>query len=460
MTVVNAALETLIAAQRLISADALARARLVQAETGERLDSVLTRLGLIPERDLADALARAAELQVIEADAFPAAPVAGDRLAPRFLRDVRAVPLAEDDGQAEVAVVNPLDAFSLRALSHAIGKPVVARVAKAGDLEAALDRLYPAEALARSGDDSADEADVERLRDMASDAPVVRAVNTLIARAAEAGASDIHIEPTEDALQVRFRIDGALRDEPALPVQIKAAFVSRIKVMAGLNIAERRLPQDGRIRQSVRGNEIDLRIATAPTIHGESVVMRLLDRSNLALDFAVLGFSPGNAGALPSRPAPAARHRPGHRPDRQRQDHHPLRRPVGTERPRPQDPDHRGPDRIPADRDQPDPDQSADRPDLRRRPALLPAPGPGRDDGRRDPRSGNRPGGGAGRAHRPRHPVHPAHQQRRRRRDPADGHGRRAVPDHLDAQRSAGPTPGAPPLPGLPRAQAGDAPRC
>jgi len=123
---------------------------------------------------------------------------------------------------------------------------------------------------------------------------VVRAVNMLIARAAEAQASDIHIEPTEDSLKIRLRIDGALRDEDPLPAHLRAPFVSRIKVMAGLNIAERRLPQDGRLRLAVRGHEIDLRVATSPTIHGESLVLRILDRSNLPLDFQSLGFDGDN----------------------------------------------------------------------------------------------------------------------------------------------------------------------
>ncbi|HEY5237218.1 MAG TPA: GspE/PulE family protein, partial [Rhizomicrobium sp.] len=140
------------------------------------------------------------------------------------------------------------------------------------------------------GDNEADEADLERLKDLASDAPIVRAVNGLIARAVEAQASDIHIEPAEDSIKIRFRIDGALRDEQPLPGHFKSAFISRIKVMSGLNIAERRLPQDGRLRLAVRGQEIDFRVATSPTIHGESVVLRILDRSNLALEFDTLGF--------------------------------------------------------------------------------------------------------------------------------------------------------------------------
>jgi general secretion pathway protein E len=159
-------------------------------------------------------------------------------------------------------------------------------------VEAALDRLYGAPNVPHEEDPGADDndADVERLKDLASDAPVVRAVNSLIARASEAQASDIHIEPTESAIKVRFRIDGALRDEETLPAHLKSALVSRIKVMSGLNIAERRLPQDGRLRLAVRGQEIDFRVATSPTIHGEAVVLRILDRSNLALEFEKLGF--------------------------------------------------------------------------------------------------------------------------------------------------------------------------
>jgi general secretion pathway protein E len=135
-----------------------------------------------------------------------------------------------------------------------------------------------------------DEDDLDRLKDLISDAPVIRAVNRLIARAVELNASDIHVEPAEDRLSVRFRIDGVLQEEPNLPAAMRSPFVSRVKIMAGLNIAERRLPQDGRMRIPVRGNEIDLRVATAPSIHGESVVMRILDKSNIQLDFAALGF--------------------------------------------------------------------------------------------------------------------------------------------------------------------------
>ena len=284
-------LPELVLERGLVAADTLNRARTVQAETGERLDAVLTRLGLISEAALAEAIASATGLELARPDDFPAEAVPLEDLSARFLRDVKAVPLRASDQDVEVAFVDPLDPFAPEALGFALTRKIVARVARASDVEAALDRLYGApNRETEISDSEADEADLERLKDLASDAPIVRAVNNLITRAAEARASDIHIEPSEDAIQIRFRIDGILREQDSLPPHLKSAFISRIKVMSGLNIAERRLPQDGRLRLAVRGQEIDFRVATSPTIHGETVVLRILDRSTLALEFDTLGF--------------------------------------------------------------------------------------------------------------------------------------------------------------------------
>ena len=284
-------LERLVLERELAPAETLARAALVQTETGEPFDRVLTRLGLLSEDALARAIAEATGFRIATADDFPAEPVAPDRLSSRFLRAARAAPLRESAAAVEVAFVDPLRESYRQALAFALSRPIVPLVARSGDMEAALDRLYPTEDQGPRPSTEADEFDVERLKDLSSDAPVVRAVNALIARAVEAHASDIHVEPTEDALKVRLRIDGALRGEEAMPAAYRSSFVSRIKVMAGLNIAERRMPQDGRLRLAVRGHDIDLRVATSPTIHGESVVLRILDRSNLALDFESLGFT-------------------------------------------------------------------------------------------------------------------------------------------------------------------------
>ncbi|MFM6830851.1 MAG: GspE/PulE family protein, partial [Novosphingobium sp.] len=224
---------------------------------------------------------------------MPAKAIDGPPLSAAFLHDVRAVPVA-CIGQAPaervlIAVSNPFERFAAEAMAFAFGCPVDLAVARSSDIEAVIERLYATDSDVPVGD-VIDDDDLERLKDVVSDAPVIRAVNRLIAQAVDAQASDIHIEPAEDVLAIRLRIDGQLRHLPPLPTAMRSSFVSRIKVMASLDIAERRKPQDGRMRVAVRGHEIDLRVATAPSIHGESVVMRILDRSSLALDFATLGF--------------------------------------------------------------------------------------------------------------------------------------------------------------------------
>ena len=291
-TVGDGSIPALVQCQKLITAEAFARATAVAAETGEPFQTVLNRLGLVSERALAEAIASATGLPQLAAEALPAAPVAGASPSTAFLRDARVLPIAADAGWLHVAMADPFDDFAAEALGFLYGLPVARVVALPSDIDAAIDRLYRETPVdATDGDTAADEDDLERLRDLVSDAPVIRAVNRLIADAVDLRASDIHVEPADDRVVIRFRIDGVLVLQPPLPPSMRSALVSRIKVMAGLNIAERRLPQDGRMRLAVRGNEIDLRVATAPSIHGETVVLRILDRANLALDFASLGFS-------------------------------------------------------------------------------------------------------------------------------------------------------------------------
>ena len=277
----------------LLPRDTLARAEAVQAESGERLESVVTRLGLLGEQALRDALVSASSLPAAtEADGLGAAMLGDPPMPLAFLRDVRAVAIAASPDYVTVACADPFDPFVEPAFEAAWQRPVKRVVAGASEIDAMIEKLGTAET---SGTDPADEAvldgeAMERLRDLVSDAPAIRAVNRLIALAVDERASDIHLEPTDDALIVRLRIDGMLRESDRLPMALRSSVVARIKVMAGLDIAERRLPQDGRLRLAVRGHEIDLRVATAPSIQGESVVLRILDRSNLALDFATLGF--------------------------------------------------------------------------------------------------------------------------------------------------------------------------
>ena len=277
----------------------LDRARRVAAETGARLDQVLTQLGLVSDRGLAEALAQLIAAPVVAAADYPDAPLFHDRLKPKFLRRARAMPIAASDDRATLAMADPLDVFTRNAIAAALGRPVAVAVAVPIELEAALDRLYAelgesSDAEEMLADMVADaepaEEDAERLKDLASEAPVIRLVNQLIARAVETHASDVHLAPFPDRLRIRYRYDGVLHEVEPPPARLQAAVISRIKIMARLDIAERRLPQDGRIKLTVRGHEIDFRVSTIPSLHGEKVVLRILDRTAVEFDYAKLGL--------------------------------------------------------------------------------------------------------------------------------------------------------------------------
>jgi len=277
----------------------LDRARRVAEETGGRLDRVMTQLGMISERGLAEALASLVGAPVVGPGDYPDAPLFFERLKPKFLRNARALPVAERPDEVVLAMADPLDGFSRDAIAAALGRPVAVAVAVPIELEAAFERLY-AEPDEDSGglfgeivvDTEPTEEDAERLKDLASEAPVIRLVNQLIARAVETHASDVHIEPFENQLRVRYRYDGVLHEIEPPPTRLTAAVISRIKIMARLDIAERRLPQDGRIRLTVRGQEIDFRVSTVPSLYGETVVLRVLDRTAVEFDFSKLGLTP------------------------------------------------------------------------------------------------------------------------------------------------------------------------
>ena len=273
------------------------RARRVAAESGQRLDRVLIQLGLVGERGLAEAFAALLGFELANPDRYPAEPLFPDRLTARFLRNARALPLAVEDDTLVVAAADPLDPFLAPALAAATGQRIGLQIAVPIELEAAFDRLYPDQPA--GGEEAPEtatgeplEEDAERLKDLASEAPVIRLVNQIIARAVETQASDIHIEPFEDRLRVRYRYDGVLHEAEAPPTRLTAAITSRIKIMARLDIAERRLPQDGRIKLAVRGQEVDFRISTVPALYGETVVLRVLDRNAVAFDYAKLGLPP------------------------------------------------------------------------------------------------------------------------------------------------------------------------
>jgi general secretion pathway protein E len=222
-------------------------------------------------------------------------------LAVKFLKEHQVFPIKITDDNLSVAVADPWDNRTLDALRLATGYRLKVFQGDAKDILEAIERFYGAGATTMEKIiddmkeewvtlDSEEKEDIDHLRYMASEAPIIKLVNLFITKAVETRASDIHIEPFEDRLYVRYRVDGVLQDVETPPRRLQAAIISRVKLMANLNIAERRLPQDGRLRLRVSGREVDIRVSTVPTLYGESVVMRLLDRGSIMLSLEELGF--------------------------------------------------------------------------------------------------------------------------------------------------------------------------
>jgi general secretion pathway protein E len=293
-------------AKRLIERGKLRDADLTRAlrvqegqASRERLSRLIVRLGLISERDAADTLSEVLNVPLAHGADYPDSSVCDGQVSARFLKENVAVPIADQSGEVVVAMADPQDDYVATSLATAFDRPVVRWVGAPSEIEAAIERIYGAgkSRMAQivehtAPTDEVTAADVEQLKDLASEAPVIRLVNLIIQRATDAGASDIHIEPFADRLKVRYRIDGVLQEAEAPPAHLTPAVISRVKLMSNLNIAERRLPQDGRIRLRVQGRDLDVRVSTVPTMHGESVVLRLLNQEAVALEFESLGFAP------------------------------------------------------------------------------------------------------------------------------------------------------------------------
>jgi len=278
---------------------ALKRAR----QSRERLGDALVALGAVSADDVLRALAQQRGLAFLSAEELPFTLPVLKNLSPKYLRQYLACPVSVEGTTLCVATADPTNPLLVDELRETLGMTIALCVAPKEAILEAIERTYGAstalqkivEGISPAEGEGEREEDITQLRDMAFEAPVVRLVNLLIEEAVTAEASDIHIEPAEDTLRVRYRIDGILYDLEAPPRRLQAAVTSRIKLMAELNIAERRLPQDGRIRMTLGGRRVDIRVSTVPTIHGESIVMRLLDRSSVFLPFDKLGFSPGTA---------------------------------------------------------------------------------------------------------------------------------------------------------------------
>jgi general secretion pathway protein E len=264
-----------------IQQEDLERALELQLERGDKIGKIMVDMGLIAQRDMLAALSDQLGLPLvtIEGAAPPDAPEL-EGLSHRFLRQCRAYPVSLVDNVLTVAMADPLDFETVGAFRAFSGLDIRTALGSEQDILDAVERHYgESDRPVLEGFDPDAEENLEHLRDMASEAPVIRMVNAMIGDAIEKRASDIHIEPFDKEFRVRFRIDGVLFNQEPPPRELKAAIISRLKLMAKLNIAERRLPQDGRIKIKVLGREVDLRVSTLPTLYGESVVMRLLDRS-------------------------------------------------------------------------------------------------------------------------------------------------------------------------------------
>ncbi|GAB3114818.1 type II secretion system ATPase GspE [Pseudomaricurvus hydrocarbonicus] len=272
---------------------------------GQPLADTLRRLNMVSEPVMAEAIADMLKRPLAQSRHYPLQAIAADKLPPRFLHEYCIIPLKETRGQILLAMQNPADDYPAKAVELALGRRVRRCTGVPSEIQRAIERLYEQKQAddvdaAASGKNELCAEDVEQLRDMASEAPVIRLVSQMFQYALDQRASDIHIEPGETSLKIRYRVDGVLREYDPQPADIAAAVISRVKIMAKLDIAERRLPQDGRIKLRMQGHDLDIRVSTMPTIHGESVVMRMLHRESISLQFETLGFGQESCERLQS----------------------------------------------------------------------------------------------------------------------------------------------------------------
>lgn len=244
------------------------------------------------------------QIQQLSIEDYPKIPYVIKGVSPRFLRQNKVLPIDLRDSVLSIIIADPDDSETIEALRVATGADIQIYTGSSVDIDEYLSKSYeqgPSDMtkiiedinVQTTGFAGEEEENVSQLKGLASEAPIIKLVNLIISRALENRTSDIHMEPYEDELKVRYRIDGVLHDIESAPGKLRAAIVSRVKIMANLNIAERRLPQDGRIKLRVKNREIDIRVSTIPVLFGESVVMRILDKESIVINLDILGFPQG-----------------------------------------------------------------------------------------------------------------------------------------------------------------------
>ena len=282
----------------LLTPQQLADSQEQQQRDGSSLGRVLVDRGYLSEAQVVAALAEQIGLQFLDLSESSIDQGAISLIPGVLCRRYTAIPVRLEEDRLVVAMADPSNVFAIDDLRSAAGMDVRAVVSTKADVLAAIDRYYRSEAelgdLSTALDAEEEQEDLSTVHEVTEEAPIVRFVNLLITQAIQDGASDIHLEPTETDLRVRFRIDGVLHEVMRAPRHIRAGVISRLKIMSDINIAERRIPQDGRLSVTAHGRKIDLRVATLPTVRGEKVVMRILDNSTTRLGLADLGFSQFN----------------------------------------------------------------------------------------------------------------------------------------------------------------------
>jgi len=300
---IGRALGQVLLDEGLVTREQLEKAIQMQQRSGGHLASILVEQGVLSNQQLAKALSIQWGLDYIDLTGFEIDPAAVNVLPQHIARRHRVVPITKSKTRLKLAISDPLNVIALDDVRLITGLEIDPVVAAQEDIAAAIGRMYGMgtidEAMRQASnldleiptDDRGEEISIEKLRTMVDEAPIVRLVNLIINQAIADGASDIHVEPHRRSLQIRYRVDGVLRDTMGPPKAVQPAMVSRIKIMANMDIAERRVPQDGRIHVVTEGKEYDLRVSTLPTVFGEKVVMRILDQSTTRVGLNKLGFS-------------------------------------------------------------------------------------------------------------------------------------------------------------------------
>jgi type IV pilus assembly protein PilB len=290
-------LGALLVANGLLSQEALSDALAEQSQSGKSLGRILVEQKLVSEANLVATLASHIGLEYVDLAEYPVDPSAVSVINDALARRYQALPVSWEDGRLVVAMADPSNVFAIDDIRTITGSEVRTVVTTRSSILEAIDKYHRMDSdaddiSAQASSEFSQEDDLSNIREVVEDAPIVKLVNLIITQAVNDRASDIHIEPTERDVRVRYRIDGVLHEVMRSPKNIQAGIISRLKIMADINIAERRIPQDGRVSANIGGKAVDLRMATLPTVYGEKVVMRILDKSRALLRLDDLGFLP------------------------------------------------------------------------------------------------------------------------------------------------------------------------